>query len=146
MKYLKFILLLIIFTGCEKVWTVEQIIENSTGHDIMIKTYDQQGRELEAVTIAPNKSYTQTSIKEPRNTDDFFLLKYWADSVNIIFDNEKLIIQTSSYSLINCPYTIDRNIMCLNEYEKEDMGTHSIRYTYTITEADYERAVPFEAK
>lgn len=145
MKYLKYILLLFVLTGCEKVWTVEQIIKNSTWHDIKIETY-YEGKEREVITIAPNKSYTKTSIKEPRNTDDMFILQtWWIDSVNIIFDNKKIIIQScNNSSLMSCP-DVDRNIFRLGyEYDREEMGTRSIRYTYTITEEDYNNAVPIE--
>lgn len=145
MRCLKFILLLIIFTGCEKVWTVEQIIKNDTGHDVVIKTY-QEGKELESISISPSQNYAKISTKEHRNKDDVFILNSLADSVNIIFDNERLIIQSSTFPLSICP-DIVRNILCLSEeYEIKDTGAYSICYLYSITEDDFNNAIPIESE
>lgn len=70
------------------------------------------------------------------------------DSVLIIFDNKRIIIQTCEYEGGSaCHYP--RNLMDYDnreDYVQTEISTNSYRYTYTITEADYEKAVPIEAK
>lgn len=146
-----FTAIIFLFSGCEKIWSDEYIIVNNTDYTISIFAYDSQ-----------TDPYTENETFSINNYSEYKILKgrgYHADypgvfknpetdSVIIKFNNEKIIIQSCEFSQhISCDF--DRSLMnYLNEgdFVRTEFEGRGTRYTYTITEADYERAVPFEAK
>lgn len=71
------------------------------------------------------------------------------DSVTIIFDNQRIIVQYCDEMRELAVCDIERNIMRDDNEEyfvKTEVEKRTTRYTYTLTEADYERAVAIEAK
>ena len=159
MKYLILILVVIGTISCEKEYVYEYVIENKTDFDVTIEGYDRfdiQGVKIasysengEFLSIPPQSNYSVIKARgfhaEPVgvfSTTDI-------DSVNIIFDDEKIIKQfCNKATLRSCE--IERNIMGYetSSYVRTKFGRSSgeneYRFTYTITEDDYNNAVPIE--
>lgn len=172
MKYIFITLSTILLLGlgaCETVYYYEYSIENETNHSIRIESYDRfeiiysndgltytKTRNedylsvVEIININPNSNYSVFKGLGFVGEGQGIFGNVDIDSVNIIFDDQKALVQyCDEESLRNCYF--ERNIMDLDtEYEKVKTGRSSgeieYRFTYTITEADYEKAVPFEAK
>jgi hypothetical protein len=145
MKYMKFFFLIFLFTACQKLLYVEVIVENDTGHNIQIKAF-YRGAELEEVSIEPHGSYVRPQYIDREGGPDIRLFQdYPVDSVIILFDNQKIIVQSCEQpELVYC-YNIERNILNYSiNYDHEDLGRKKLRYTYTITEEDYNNAVPID--
>lgn len=158
-RYLILMLMVVAIVGCEKEYVYEYVIENETGFDVTIEGYDRidiQGlmidnflENAEFITVSPHSNYSV--IKEMGfhaepvgvfNTTDI-------DSVNIIFNDKKIIKQfCDKATLRSCE--IERNIMGYetSSYIRTRIGRSSgekeYRFTYTITEQDYNNAIPIE--
>lgn len=146
-----FTAIIFLSSGCEKTWSDEYIIVNDTGYNVSIFAYDTKKDPFtENETFVINSSFEYKILKGRGFQADYpGIFKYpETDSVIIKFNNEKIIIQSCEFSQhISCDF--DRSLMnYLNEedFVKTEFEGRGTRYTYTIAEADYERAVPFEAK
>ena len=162
-------ILLLGLNACETVYYYEYSIENETNYSIKIEGYDRfeivysnDGltntktrnndylTEVEIINIQPNSNYSVFKGLGFVAEGQGVFGNVGIDSVNIIFDNQKALVQyCDEESLRNCYF--ERNIMNIDtEYERVETGRSSgeieYSFTYTITVADYERAVPFEAK
>ena len=140
-KFVLIILALIILalSSCLKLIYYEVVIENNTEHDIKIEGFYNEG-EIEAISIKPYDSYVYPQYSAPK--DSYRLFQECIDSVYITFDNEKVIEQCCTYDDYDSgTCTTEKDIIPSGDYEREDLGYKELRYTYTITEEDYERAV-----
>jgi len=64
MKYAKLFALIFVFTGCQRYWYVEVIVENTTGHSIRIEGFYEEVRS-EVISIQPYESYIQAQDFHP---------------------------------------------------------------------------------
>lgn len=152
MKYTTILFLaLFLVQSCiiETEYTNQYVLQNETLHSIKIQAYYRRDsaylEKSERIFIPPNGSYTvdkQTGYhREPLGVFN----RWEIDSISIIFDNEKLLVQScDSGSLSFCK--MERNLMDFDsEYEVKKIGRSSgeneYRFTYTFTEKDYEKAV-----
>ena len=158
MKWIVKILLLLLLSSCEKEYYYEYVVKNNTAYDVSIEGYNRidisnqripdSKSTLEIIDIKPFSSYRILKARgfhpDPVgifNSDEI-------DSVNIFFNKEKIIVQSCDEP--DCRFSdIERNIMGYDsEYEKVKTGRSSgekeYRFTYTITEDDYNRAVSVE--
>ena len=100
MKYIKFLLILIVFTACKKLSTYEFVVTNSTEHLITIEAFYNGivfsgGIESEVIKIKPYESYTNIVLSGPEDNTEIGIFKTnLIDSVNIIFDDQRIIIQS----------------------------------------------------
>jgi hypothetical protein len=166
------ITLLLTMTSCEKAGYNQYVVQNGTDHSIRIEGYDR----FQFVYSNGVQTSTKTRKKDFKSTVEIIAIKPHdayvvfkgtgfhgepqgifsypdeIDSVNIIFNNQKILVQycdEESLKSINfCD--IERNIMNNEiEYEKTKIGRSSseieYNFTYTITEADYNNALPIEA-
>jgi hypothetical protein len=157
MKYFCFIIIVISLISFEKEYYWEYKIKNETSHSIKILGFDRFSYlgirneiiEAEIITIQPELSF---SIVKSRGlyAQPLGIFQNWeVDSVNIVFDNRKVIVQfCNEYDILElCP--VKRNITAYDtEYKKENTGKRSgeneYRFTYTITEEDYNNAVEID--
>ncbi len=158
MKYLT-IIILIFLMGCEKVYYWEYVILNKTSYTITIKGYDridlnykrltEINGSAETIVIQPFQKY-ETTRARGLNGDPLGVFENMGiDSVNIIFNNEKILIQQCDEPSLTVCSNIIKNVADYdNEYTKEKTGRSSgeneYRFTYTLTEEDYNNAVPIE--
>lgn len=161
MKYIALVVMIFVFTGCSTYWHVQVIVENTTGHNIKIEgyytevvfteeisegiyegTYEEVRSEV--ISMRPYENYIQPQDFHPEDSRYYYLfLEEPIDSVYIIFDNEKIIVQScEEYELALC-WDVERNILELGVYyEHEDIDRKEYHLTYRITEDDYNRALP----
>lgn len=155
---MKYLLLIILFflVGCEKVYYWEYVILNETNYVITIKGYDRFelnnkrftdiSDSVETIVIQPFQKYAIIRARGFQADPLGIFENMGIDSVNIIFSNEKILVQQcNESSLIDCE-SITKNITDYNnEYKKEKTGRSSgeneFRFTYFITEEDYNNAV-----
>lgn len=155
---LSILAMVILFSSCEKAWYDDWIISNNTEYLVAVYAYDTD-REDDlfdaSFVIQPNSEYKVLKGNRGRNRESQGIINWEVDSVAIIFDNERIIIQTCDYEYgddslrFGAACQFPRNIMDYNnreDYIKTEINRKSWRFTYTITQADYERAVPIEAK
>lgn len=165
MKYYKILILsiipaLILIQGCEKEYHWQYIIINETDFMIRIEGYDRINianngmnenieHTVEIINISPNQEYSLTRARGYHPDPIGIFENMGIDSVNIYFDEEKVTTQfcDNETSLQSC--IIERNINGYEtDYEKVKIGRSSgeneYRYTYTITEEDYNNAEPIE--
>jgi len=153
------ILIVIAYSCCllpaERTWTDEYVIENGTDHTVTIYyrfTEDIEGTitKLDTIEIMPNSEYIELD-RRGFNTDSPGVFPFTTDSVLIKFDNEKILLQIcDGFFKEEC--MVERNIVNYwneSNYSKKtigrgDCGAKEYRYTYTITEKDYDNAVPIE--
>lgn len=132
---------------------VEVIVENTTEHDIKIKAYfteDVYGSSNEEVraeilSIQPYANYIRAQDYHPEDSRYYYLfLEQVIDSVYIIFDDEKRIVQScKDYELGMCGELVERNILAIGIfYDREDISRKEYHFTYQITQEDYDRAKP----
>ncbi len=153
------ILFLIPIWGCEKDYYWEYKIINQTGYPIQMEGYDcinlsnnaRNGNvedSKEVIRIEASGIFTVTRARGINSEPTGIFDNMGIDSVNIIFDSERIIIQYCELtSLSDC--TIPGNIAGYETaYEKiktgRSTGENEYRFIYTITEEDYNYAVPFE--
>lgn len=155
---LSILAMVILFSSCEKAWYDDWIISNNTEYLVAVYAYDTD-REDDlfdaSFVIQPNSEYKVLKGNRGRNRESQGIINWEVDSVAIIFDNERIIIQTCDYEYgddslrFGAACQFPRNIMDYNnreDYIKTEINRKSWRFTYTITQADYERAVALEAK
>lgn len=145
--------------GCEKQYFWSYVVINETDHKIVISGYDRidmnnirfdsPDSSLEQITIQP---FGQFEILRTRGIggDPLGIFDNMGiDSVAILFNNEKMLVQKCDEpSLIFCN-SVPRNITDYeNVYERvktgRSSGENEYRFTYTITEEDYNNALPIE--
>lgn len=151
-----FFLLFCLIISCDATYYYEFVIINDTpynikieGFNLKIKTADTaRVKLLETIDIKSKSSFSVLKAKGYHAEPDNIFQNFDIDSVNIIFNNEKILIQFCENNYVrDCD--IERNILGFDtEYEKEKTGkfkgNDEYRYTYTITEDDYNNAVPIE--
>lgn len=161
MKYLALFIMFFVFNGCT-YWYVEVIVENTTEHNIKIEgfytelvftneisegVYEGSYEEVrsEVISIQPYASYIQAQNYHPEDSRYYYIFQEEPiDSVYIIFDDEKIIVQScEEFELGLCGELVDRNILAIGVYyDREDINRKEYHYTYRITEEDYQRALP----
>jgi hypothetical protein len=159
MKKLLFFLFSCLIISCDATYYYEFVIINDTSHSIKIEGFNNKFNTvdtiednllgpIESIDIKSKASFSVLKAKGYHAEPDNIFQNFDIDSVNIVFNNEKIIIQfCESNYLRDC--NIERNILGFDtEYEKEKNGRSQrhdeYRYTYTITEEDYNNAVPIE--
>lgn len=159
MKYFSIIISILLLTSCEKEYYWEYEIKNETNHNISITCYDRYNLNniryenifslAECINIEPNKNWSVIRLRGFQPDPSGIFENWEIDSVNIVFDNQKVIVQfCNEYNFLElCP--IERNITAYDtEYKKVKTGRRSgeneYRFTYTITEEDYNNAVEIE--
>ena len=147
MRNIKFILnaflgIVLVLFSCSLRSYVEIIVENNTEYDVLIDGF-YEGERIETISINSYDSYINSQYISPEEALDEQLFKeYEIDSVNIIFNNEKIIVQSCEKDLLQSCCYVEKNILEFGvSYEYEDLGHKKNRYTYTLSEEDYERAV-----
>ncbi len=150
-----FIILLICcltIVSCETTTFSDYIVENDTEHNVVIYAFDSQistTKADETIEILSKYKYSVTKATSGYHSEHPGIFNRWeVDSVIIVFDNKKAITQACNYkSGMICD--IERNIM--NYYDITNfVPTISYRklvkaaFTYTITEEDYNNAIPIE--
>jgi len=134
--------LLNIFAGCFKAYDNTYTVVNNTSKQVKIIGFDLKykwGIYSETIDIQPNSKFIIQKNNETRQPQGIFVVE-WIDSVNIIFDNKR-IIKYRCNSVQGQDLCDDmRNILNYYKYYEQVKGEHESTYTYTITEADYESA------
>ena len=157
MEVMNKIILLILFTlsSCEPVYYYEYVVKNETGRSVKIEgfdrintSYDIEMDDVETIYIEANSFYSISKQMGYHAEFPGIFQSVQIDSVNIMFDNEKQIVQSCNQPELRiCLDEVYRNIMNFEsgDYVIEKTGRSSgkieYRYTYTLTEEDYERAV-----
>ena len=143
MKYFFLLAMVFVLSACQLLY-VEVIVVNNTDHHVEIKGF-YEGVESEVIFIKPYESYVNPQYIDREGGPSVQLFHdYPIDSVNIIFEGVKIIVQSCQESeLALCP-DVERNILNFElMYELEDDGRNERRYIYTLTEDDYNNAIPF---
>jgi hypothetical protein len=158
MKYLT-IIVLIFLIGCEKEYYWEYVILNETSSTITITGYDridlnnkrltEINSSVETIVIQPFKKFEATRARGLNGDPLGIFENMGIDSVNIVFNTEKMIIQHCEEPSLTVCGSIVKNITDYdNDYEKVKTGRSSkeneYRFTYTITQEDYNNAVPIK--
>ncbi|WP_340111656.1 hypothetical protein [Maribellus mangrovi] len=147
MKNTIILVILFAFSACQKLSYYEIIVENITEHDIVIEAFHEKEKQ-EEIILKAFESYTNSQYIDIEGGPDFSLFQaYLIDSVNIIFDSEKIIIQSCGEPELSACWDVQRNILAYGEgesYEYTEFGHKKYRYTYLITEEDYNNALPIE--
>ena len=158
-KSILFLVLMFFLTSCDKVYWHEFVVVNETPHFINIEGFDKDNTltgtpedsakvPTETIEVLPYSDYSIEKIQGSDREIDNIFVSDKIFSVLIIFNENKAIVQFCPNNPIRfCE--IERNIFGFDsEYEKEKKerfkGNVEYRYTYTITEEDYNRAVPIE--
>jgi len=148
--------LVIIASGCETIWYNEFEIVNTTDHEIVITAYDVNGLSadkinyLEKIEINAHSSYSVLKTYGFHAEEPGVFVSEEVDSVIIDFDDEMRITQVCN-QILGSQCDFDRNIMNYNNsYEivktGKSSGQDEFRYTYIITEEDYNNATAIEGK
>ena len=166
-KFFNVIIALLLAMGsCETVYYYQYIVENQTDHLIRIEGYhrfdigySKDGiiktrnenllSTVEIITIKPHSKYSVFKGLGFHSEPQGIFNNANIDSVNIIFNSQKILVQyCNEESLRYCD--IERNIMGIeSEYVRRKIGRSSgekeYSFIYTITEADYNNALPIGA-
>ncbi len=138
----------------EKEGSNQYAIQNNTSHFIIIQysfkpDFDSQEIKKDTIRIEPNTEYLEYKMSG-YHFEAQGIFPITTDSVVINFDNKREIIQTCEH-FFSDDCTIERNIVGYwnaANYTKKVIGREctdkEYRYTYTITEEDYNNAVPIE--
>ncbi len=138
--------IVILLSGCLKSYHDTYVVVNNTNKNVQIEGFtvkiSKENNENfiynEAIEIQPNSKYTiLKGLGENSQPRGIFEVD-WIDSVNIIFNNQKIIKYKCDDNYFFC--ADKRNILGYNDYYEKSCGEHDCTYTYTITEADYESA------
>jgi len=159
---------LLVVGGCEVVYHYDYIVENKTDHVIRIEGYDrfdfatsEGGIKMELnendlspvdiIDIDPHSKYSVTKGKGFHADPQGPFSVREIDSVNIIFNNQKILVLycNDRSSLRDCE--LERNIMDFErEYERKKIGRSSgqneYSFTYNITEEDYNNATQIDVE
>jgi hypothetical protein len=152
-----YIILMSCFSSCESSWFDEYVVKNETNHTIQIIAYfdNQYSGKLkpEIHNIAPQKEVITLKSVGFKAQDGGIFINAFADSIQIIFDNNRVITQSCHKApLINAVgCKIDRNLMRFSNpnYTISSMSyrkgsKRGTRYEYIITEQDYQRSSPLK--
>lgn len=144
---------MIIFCSCDPIWFNEYKIVNNTEYNVEIKAFDtdnDSNLKNETIKIEPYSAYS--ILKADGQSSDFqgVFDNPAVDSVTITFADKRVIIQSCEANY-GTACTFPRNIMNYNNesnYVKtkrgRSQGHKEYTYTYTITEEDYNNAVPID--
>ncbi len=146
----------ILASGCETIWYNEFVIVNSTDHDIVITAFDVNGvsfdkiNYLEQIVINAQSKYSVMKTYGYHAEEPGVFISEEVDSVVIDFDNVMRITQVCN-QILGSQCDFDSNIMNYNNsYDivktGKSSGRDEFRYTYTITEEDYNNASIIEGK
>lgn len=141
------------FCACEKSWYNEYVIFNNTDYKITISAYDTDVEPVYKSDFFTIDARSHYSVLKGNGIDIDYQGVFnigEIDSVVINFNDERMIIQSCELEYGDgCNF--DRNIMNYNnetDFVKTKIGKTSghieYRYTYTITEEDYNNAVAIE--
>jgi len=134
-------------TSCNKVYHNTFIVENKTNKKIRIegfatvysKEINRSSVYFEVFDIQPDSQYLfLKDIGESQQPQGVFEAPHIIDSVNIIFNNERIIKYTCFEPGHFC--FDKKNILNYEEYFEKYCGEHECIYTYTITEQEYDSA------
>jgi hypothetical protein len=147
-KYMKNLLFLIIafsLISCreqENTFEVTRIIKNDTDYSLQISVYGS-GLIYEQVKIGENSADTANSlcvVERSRLASCKVDWSFVADSVQVIFDDQKELIycSTSMGCNINDKNIVSLDVLLPNVGGYEKIAENS--YVFTLTEEDYEAA------
>jgi hypothetical protein len=155
MKKLMIIILIPVFflCACEKSWYHEYIISNDTNVEVTIYAYDTDVEPVFNSDVININAKSQYSVLKGNGIDMDYQGVFTigeVDSVVINFNNERSLIQSCAFEYGDgCNF--DRNIMNFRneqDFIKRNRGKASgqqqYSFTYTITQEDYNNAVPIE--
>lgn len=132
----------------------EFVVENHTCHFIRIEGFERKTHNPETGVLEHKKTLNPETILIPAfekytafqiargyhatDPESIFLQRY-IDSVNIYFDDKKVLVQVcdSVFYNGNCPTGI---LDIDNNYTREKRNRKEYRYTYKITEKHYQNA------
>jgi hypothetical protein len=144
---------LIFLTACPEAYSeyqIKRVINNQSSYDLKISAFrsDDLAEEYaiksseSAISVADCSKERAHELCTPISLDWSYDEFYPPiDSVIILFsDNRKLVYCLEKG---NCKGTndVNRNIIMLNNYEPVT-GKNVYTHTYTITDSDYEKAIP----
>jgi hypothetical protein len=128
--------------SCQRYTDVEVIIENNTEHQIQIEAF-HEGEKLEVLDIEPYDNYIVAQKFHPEDSHIYLFQDSPVDSVNIIFDSVKIIVQSCLENDLGLCPEVYRNILSFGlNYEYYELARLESQYLYFITEEDYDRAIP----
>ena len=136
------IALFAVLSGCLKVYDNTYTVVNNTSKQVKITGFDLKykwGIYSETIDIHPNSKFTIQKSNETRQPQGIFVVE-WIDSVNIIFDNARIIKYRCNIAQGQDLCDDKRNILNYYKYYEQVKGEHESTFTYTITEEDYELA------
>lgn len=152
MKFLKIALFLFLLSCIDKTYVDEFVVENHTEYSIRIEgfvrnTYNfdegafikNENVNPETILIPPFSTYTafQNTRGYHANDPEGIFIQWYIDSVNIYFDEKKILKQFCDSAFYTDACSID--ILDIdNNYIREKRNRNEYRYTYEITEKDYE--------
>ncbi len=146
-KSIIFGVLLVLLASCERTWYQEFVVINDTNHQVLIDAYDtdvESGLIHESFEIAPKGNYSIFKGTGFHPDVPGIFKDGEIDSVRIVFNNNKVIIQRCD-ARAGAACEFSRNIMNYNnrqDYTVTKQGNNRYKYTYIITEEDYDNAVP----
>ncbi|MFV0366428.1 MAG: hypothetical protein ACK5JS_08085 [Mangrovibacterium sp.] len=120
--------------------TVNTVIINNSGYEVTYIAFGEISNERKVVLNIENG---EQAIRIKSDIGEVNPFPLDADSVYIIFAERKQLKYKFSWEADPIPDD-DRNPYSENAYEKESVGKHRRKYTYTITEEDYNNALPIE--
>jgi hypothetical protein len=147
-QVLLIIVIIIFMNSCRKEYYDTFSVENKTDKKVIIEGYTVKwsnsiNRETiykETIEIQPNSLYSvKKGNGESWQPKGIFETASMIDSVNIIFNNQRIILYSCSeidYLLCNDK----KNILNYQEYYDKQCGEHSCTYVYSITNEDYDTA------
>jgi hypothetical protein len=156
------VLVVILVTSCEVTRSDEFVIQNDSSYDLKIEAYDCVGIDQPNDTLKRNEDLKKEEIEigrgrsykvEHENRGYLYAQPNYSpfaeaevDSIVIVFNNERILIQSCNTSIRLSDCDVERNMADYeNEYTREKRNRKEYRYTYTITNEDYDRAVAIGA-
>lgn len=146
----------LITAACERSGSNEFVINNQTNHTITILGYNVKGLSvdkvnyLDRISISPDSEYSISKRTGYQSEDQGVFSSYEIDSVVIIFDEIRKFSQYCG-QVFGRDCALERNIMNYQDYYDivktgRSCGGDEFRYTYTITEEDYNNASIIDGK
>ena len=152
---LKPLIIFLLLVQCQPKGSTEYVIVNATAYDVKIKGFErishfEDGNPIykeelfaENIHIPANSQFSSTYFHASGTYQSGAFKRQNVDSVCIVFNQEKIIEQFCEQPLEFGSCSIVRNIMDFGkQYIFEQIKKDDGRYTYTITDEDYERAEP----
>jgi hypothetical protein len=146
-QVLLIIVIIIFMNSCNKVYYDTFSVDNKTDKEIIIEGYavkwsDKINRDSiywETIKILPNSIYSvKKGTGESSEPEGVFEAPHIIDSVNIYFNNERIIRYTCFEDYHAC--SDKKNILNYQEYYDKHCDEHSCTYVYSITNEDYDTA------